>query len=227
MKKPTDLIIPFSFKERRPINIESFFLIPEYYDKHDLFGFLDLSGEEIFSSKNPVNIEYCSGNGQWIVEKAKKNPNVNWIAVEYLFERARKIWVKKHNLRLNNLFIVFGEGLVFTKNYLKDDSISNIFINFPDPWPKKRHIKNRLVSPLFMTELSRVVKKEGIATFVTDDDEATTWMAEASISSLKWNPLFDPPYFVKSLENYGDSYFDALWRSKGKEIKYLQFSNSK
>lgn len=227
MKKPTDLIIPFSFQERRPFNLESFFFIPEYYDKHDLYGCLNLSKEEIFPIQNPVNIEYCSGNGQWIIDQAKKNPNINWIAVEYLFERARKIWVKKHNQGLKNLFVVFGEGFVFTKNYLIDDSISNVFINFPDPWPKKRHIKKRLVNPLFMKELSRIVKKEGTLTLVTDDEEAQKWMAEAAMDSQKWKSLYDYPYFVTKLENYGDSYFDSLWRSKGKEIKYIQFSNSK
>jgi len=227
MKKTSDLIIPFSFEDRRPVNIDSFFLIPDFYDKHDEWGYLDLSKEEIFPEKKIVNIEYCSGNGQWIIEKAKKNPNVNWIAVEYLFERARKIWVKKHNFGLKNLFVVFGEAYCFTKHYLKDDCISNIYINFPDPWPKKRHIKNRLVNPIFMTELSRVVQRGGVSTLVTDDNDAKDWMAEASISSKRWEPIHEYPYFVSKLENYGDSYFDNLWRAKGKEIKYLQFSNTK
>ena len=227
MKKPSDLVIPFSFDQRKPINLDSFFFVPDFYKNHQEWGTLDLADEAIFPKKNPVHIEYCSGNGQWIIEKAKNNPNINWIAVEYLFDRARKIWLKKHNYGLKNLFVVFGEASCFTKYYLKDDSISNIFINFPDPWPKKKHIKNRLVNPCFMTEVSRIVQKNGVATLVTDDNDAKDWMAEACISSKKWESIYEYPYFVSSIEHYGDSYFDTLWRTKGKEIKYLQFSNLK
>ncbi len=177
-------------------------------------------------NKNPVNIEYCSGNGQWIIEKAKNNPDINWVAVEFKFERARKIWVKLHNMGLKNLFVVFAEAYCFTKNYLKDYCVSNIFVNFPDPWPKKKHAKHRLVNTLFMNELSRIVEKKGIATLVTDDKDAKDWMLAAALSSDRWEAVYKYPHYIDHIENYGGSYFDSLWRDKGREIKYLQFYNT-
>jgi tRNA (guanine-N7-)-methyltransferase len=227
MKKPSDLIIPFSFEKRRPIIIERFFFIPTFYDKHGEWGGLDLAAKEIFSEYQMVNIEYCSGNGQWILDKAQKSPHLNWIAVEFRFERARKIWIKAHNLGLKNILVVFGEAFCFSKHYLKKDTISNIFINFPDPWPKKRHEKHRLVTPEFMKELSRIVVEGGIATLVTDDSPTQELMVAAALSSERWKALFKHPHFTDHLEDYGSSYFDSLWKSKGKKIKYLQFSNSK
>lgn len=227
MKKPSDLIIPFSFENRKPIIIDRLFFIPSYYADHDSWGKLDISSDLVFEKKLPVNIEYCSGNGQWILEKALLNPSINWIAVEYKFERARKIWVKMHNMRLKNLFIVFGEAYLFTSKYLYESCLKNIFINFPDPWPKKKQAKHRLVNIEFMKALSIVVEKGGIATIVTDDDMAKEWMLQAVILSEKWKPLFEYPYYINSLENYGDSYFKNLWLENGKEIKYLQFSNIK
>jgi tRNA (guanine-N7-)-methyltransferase len=226
MKKPRDLVIPFSFEERRPIIIERFFFIPAHYDKHEK-GDLDLSSKNVFLESQPINVEYCSGNGEWILNKAQKYPFINWIAVEFRFERARKIWVKAHNLDLKNVFVVFGEASCFTKNYLPENSISNTFVNFPDPWPKKRHEKHRLITTEFMKELSSVVVKTGRATFVTDDDFTQELMVTSALSSEKWKSLFKFPHYTNHLEDYGGSYFDALWRAKGREIKYLQFSNHK
>ena len=197
--------------------------MPKFYSHHEKWGFLNLEENNIFANFNHVNIEYCSGNGQWILEKAIKNPNINYIAVEMKFERARRIWVKMHNMDVKNLFVVFGESLIFTKNYLKEDVISNVFINFPDPWPKRRHAKNRLVSTPFMNELTRVVKKEGCTTFVTDDDNTARYMIEEALSHKNWKAVFQEPYYITEMPGYGGSYFDNLWRKKGEKIKYIRF----
>jgi tRNA (guanine-N7-)-methyltransferase len=128
MKKPSDLLIPFSFENRRPIVIDRFFVVPPAYNNHAEKGVLDFSSQDFFSNDNPVNIEYCSGNGQWILDKAFQNPNINWIAIEMRFTRARQLWVNMHNRGIKNLFVVFGEGHTFTKHYVKKGCISNIFI---------------------------------------------------------------------------------------------------
>ena len=138
--KKKDFIIPFKYEDRRPIIINGLLYIPDNYFLHSQADI-----EILFNNTNPIFLEYCSGNGEWIIEKAKKFININWIAVEYSFDRARKIFVKKHNENIENLFIVFGEALIFTKCYLKDSFIDHVFINFPDPWPKTKHKKNRLV----------------------------------------------------------------------------------
>ena len=98
---------------------------------------------------------------------------------------------------------------------------------FPDPWPKKRHEKHRLVTPEFMKEISRIVIEGGEAFLVTDDNDAQKWMLQAALSSNKWETLYKTPYFISHIEGYGGSYFDSLWREKGKKIKYMQFTNKK
>ena len=170
-------------------------------------------------------MEYCSGNGQWILEKAKNNPEINWIAVEKRFDRARRIWVKRHNMGISNLLVVFGDARLLTKYYLPKNSISEVFINFPDPWPKKKHAKNRLVTPGFMEMLSGVVKQQGVVTMVTDDALAKDCMVDAAFFSKSWKHEFPEPYYLTEMPGYGGSYFDALWREKNREIKYLQFKN--
>jgi tRNA (guanine-N7-)-methyltransferase len=214
--KPKQLKFPFTWEERRPMISDGVLFIPDYYDRHDEYQFP--GWEPIFGNKKPVVVEYCSGNGTWIAEKAKDSEK-NWVAVEYDFERVRKIWSKKKNYGLDNLFIISGEALTFAREYLPPHSIAEVFINFPDPWPKEKHAKNRLFQQPFIEQLARTT--EGTVTAVTDDpvyseqivrEMATHW--EMVLSTNTW-------------ENYGASYFDTLWREKGKEIRYFQFKKRK
>lgn len=223
--KAKKLKIPFSFEERRPYLEDKVLYVPAYYFEHEKFETPSLSS--IFENDNPVSIEFCSGHGDWIVSQAKKDPNRNWIAVEKQFERARKIFSKRENAELKNLVIVCGEAHTFIKHYLKDDLIENIFVNFPDPWPKGRHAKHRLIHTDFLDEISRIVKKGGHATFVTDDPTYAENMIALTTKHRKWDSLYKEPYFVTEMADYGYSYFRELWMSKGKIIHYMDFINQK
>ncbi|NGX56862.1 MAG: tRNA (guanine-N(7)-)-methyltransferase [Candidatus Anoxychlamydiales bacterium] len=215
--KKSDLIIPFKFEDRRPIIINRLLYVPGNYEEHSNFK------EKIyFKNNNRLHVEYCSGNGEWIVQKAKKNPNINFIAIEMDFQRARKIWVKMHNENVDNLFIVLGEAKTFTKYYLKNNSIFQIYINFPDPWPKTKHEKNRLIKKEFILEMKRVLIDKCNIIIVTDDKNYSNEIIK-NILDAKLKSLYKEPYFLTNLENYGSSYFKSLWVSKGKDIRFHKF----
>lgn len=218
LKKKEDFIIPFKWQDRKPIIIEGLLYLPSYFQDHHFFKI-----KNFFDNSNPIDIEYCSGNGQWIIEKAKQNPHTNFIAVELKFDRARKIWLKMHNENLKNLFVVMGEALTFTKHYLENEAISDIYINFPDPWPKKKHIKNRLITDLFSQEVLRVMKKNKIITLVTDDINYLNQMIDVFLNNKDFEPIYEKPYYIQDLENFGESFFDTLFRNKRKCINFLKF----
>lgn len=199
--------------------------VPEYYDKHTEFVFPGWESPEIFERAASIEAEYCSGNGAWIVEKAIRHPERNWVAIEIQFDRVRKIWSKVQNLGLKNLFIVCGEGLTFTKYYVPPRSFSGTYVNFPDPWPKDRHAKKRLLQEPFFTEISRVSTLGAIATVATDHPGYTHQIIEAMLNNPLWEPLFPPPHYVTEFEGYGASYFEELWRTQGAPLHYIQFAN--
>ena len=103
------------------------------------------------------------------------------------------------------------------------DSIEKIFILFPDPWPKKRHAKHRIINPDFVQELQRVLKQEGVVTTVTDDPDYSEIMKETLFANKNLSPIHPDPYFASHIEGYGTSFFDSLWRGKGKNIFYHQY----
>jgi tRNA (guanine-N7-)-methyltransferase len=191
--------------------------VPEYYDRHEHTDPLCVKGTP------HVCVEYCAGNGTWAAERAARCAETRWLAVEWRFDRVRKIWSKMCNLRLNNLSPVCGEALTFTRYYLPDRSVNEVYVNFPDPWPKGKHAKHRLLQPAFVEEIGRVVKPGGTATLVTDDPPYAEQMEEAMRNCPLWRSLFPPPHFVTEWPGYGTSYFDQLWRGKGRAIRYLHF----
>ncbi len=216
--KPKDLKKPFKWEDRRPLMHEGMLFVPEYYDKHH-----EWVPQPLFAEEKPIAVEYCAGNGAWILEKALQHPEINWIAVDIRFDRARKIWSKMRNSNLSNLLVVCGEALTFSKHYLQDDTLQETYINFPDPWPKEKHAKHRLIQERFVKELARVLKKEGKVVLVTDHETYYEQM-KAEVAKV---PSWKLSLYTNDWPGYGTSYFDHLFRGKGCTIHYLQFENQK
>jgi len=223
--KQTDLIYPHPWDERKPAIDNRVLFVPDYYFEHEKFTMPPLSDELLFGNDNPVNIEYCSGNGEWIIEKALANPNINWFGVEMRFKRVRKIWSKMMNLGLKNLIVVCGDANEFIRYYLGEDQISQVNINFPDPWPKEKHEKNRLIQGEFVKHMMRTLKRESDAIIVTDDPDYSHQVIDEM--NRVFTPAYEMPHYVEKSDEYGSSYFNRLWVEKGKFIRYMKFQNQK
>lgn len=191
--------------------------------ENDAFIFPQWEHPDLFGNDQPVHVEYCSGNGAWIVARALANPHINWVAVELKLGRTRKIWSKIKNLNLTNLIVVNGEGEFVTEKYFPKNSVSAVYINFPDPWPKRHHARYRIIKPSFLQSLSTLLKSKGQIIVVTDDASFSEW----TIKTFKIFPHFhcpiDHPYYYTEWPHYGDSFFDTLWREKGRTIRYHHF----
>lgn len=221
--KPKDLHYPHSWENRKPTFHQGVFFLPKYYGDYSFFTFPQWSDALCFGNSHPVHIEFCSGNGSWIAERAQRFPEINWVAVEMRFDRTRKIWAKKQNLDLQNLLIVCGEAQTFTTHYVQSSSVEQTYVNFPDPWPKDRHAKHRLIQGLFVEELSRILMPEGKAIVVTDDLPLSEQVQREMMQKELFSTLSNPSDFA----DYGTSFFEELWRQKGRSIHYLQYLNQK
>lgn len=219
--KPEDLKIPFKWDERCVLLQDRILYVPPFYDRYETYKLPDW--KELFGNSHPIEVEYCSGNGAWIAAKAVQYPMTNWVAVERKFERVRKIWAKMINHKLNNLLVVCGEALTTSRHYFPASSLREIYINFPDPWPKKRHWKNRIIQPDFIAEVERTLLPGGRLTVVTDDIPYSEVILQEMAKNTKFSNPFNEPGYRFEYPGYGSSYFEDLWRSKGKQIRYHQF----
>lgn len=221
--KPADLKSPFRWEQRQIIIEDRVWYVPDQHLSDKPFEFPGWTHEQTFSQDQPIYVEYCSGNGAWIADKAQKELHCNWVAIERKFDRARKIWSKIKNHELDNLLVVCGEGYKATQSFFPSESVEAAFINFPDPWPKKRHAKHRIVHPAFVQEVHRILKKGKTFTLVTDDESYSEIMIEVMCQNPGFESVFEAPYFVSEYSGYGSSYFEELWREKGKMIRYHVF----
>lgn len=221
--KPEDIKFPFIRKEKKVLIQERIWHVPEQCEGDGAFTFPGWHSEQIFANNHPIFIEYCSGNGAWIADKAAASAQQNWVAVEKRFVRARKIASKVHNKQLKNLLTVCAEAYQVTKLYLPTDSVEGVFVNFPDPWPKRRHARHRLIQPAFLDELHRILKKEGSVTIATDDADYSERAIKEFEKHAGFVSKFPKPYYINEWQGYGSSFFEELWRQKGREIRYHSF----
>lgn len=123
----------------------------------------------LFGNGAPVELELGAGDGSFLLQYAGAHPEVNFLGVERLFGRLRKIDRKGRRLGLKNL-----RGLRMEATYLMDwmippGSLTAIHVYFPDPWPKKRHHHRRLINPAFAALAARALAPGGRFHCRTDD----------------------------------------------------------
>ena len=165
----------------------------------------------------PLCVEYCSGNGHWVVAAAHQQPTYHWIAVEQQLGRAHKIIAKKNHMHLSNLEVVCAEAKAWTAHALPAQSVTRAYIHFPDPWPKRRHHKHRLMHASFLTELARVLIAHGEVTLVSDDRTYVEAAIALFAQQNTWIADLPAPH-LSALENYGNSTFAQRWQRLGRAI---------
>ncbi len=102
----------------------------------------------LFKNNNPISLEIGCGKGDYLINMAKNFPNINFIGIEKYESVLVRAIEKVNNLELNNLYFMCLDALELNNYFHKE--ISTIYLNFSDPWPKKRHAKRRLTSPIFL-----------------------------------------------------------------------------
>lgn len=140
-----------------------------YVIKADEINFLGKWNEK-FKNDNPIHVEFGTGRGKFITTLAKNNPNINYIAMEIKEEVLVKAVEKAHENNLENIIFVWG-NVSDIENYFDKNELSRIYINFCDPWPKKRWAKRRLTSRNFIEKYKNILNENGEIHFKTDNEK--------------------------------------------------------
>ena len=123
---------------------------------------------DIFNNTNPIIVEIGFGMGDATVEIAQANPDINYLGIEVHTPGVGKVLSEIQKRNLKNLFIIEYDALEVLDKMIGDNSINGIHIFFPDPWPKKRHHKRRLVQRPRTDLMAKKLSKGGYLYFVTD-----------------------------------------------------------
>ena len=123
---------------------------------------------DIFGNTNPIVIEIGFGMGDATAEIAQANPDINYLGIEVHRPGVGKLLNEIKKRELKNLYIIEHDALEVLEDMIGDNSINGIHIFFPDPWPKKRHHKRRMVQRPRTDLFARKLAPDGYLYFVTD-----------------------------------------------------------
>ena len=129
---------------------------------------LDLESQ--FGNSRPVELELGIGKGRFLLDAALRHPEVNYIGVEQAAKYLRLAHARALRRGCTNLRFVHGDAREFVEFFLAAASVRAIHVYFPDPWPKKRHHKRRLLDEAFLAEAQRVLVPGGRLWIATDHD---------------------------------------------------------
>ncbi len=194
-------------------NPEAINLIKKYKN------FLDKSeSKRYFKNNNDLYIEIGMGKGQFIMNNAIKYPSINFIGVEKYPTVILKAFKKFDNLetKLENLKVISDDAINLL-NWFNKHSIKKIYLNFSDPWPKKRHANKRLTSHEFMKIYKFLLTSNGIIEFKTDNEGLYQYTLEEWTNSKSF----------KIIENTNDLYSNQELMKKNIPTEYeTKFHNS-
>lgn len=191
------------------------------------------SPEEIFGNDHPLEVDLGCGDGTFLIEMAKHYPERNFLGVERLLGRVRGVCRRIHELGLTNAKVLRLESQYTLECLLAPHSVSRLHLLCPDPWPKARHHKRRLVQQDFLAILHKTLQPGGEFMFKTDHPGYYEWVLEKieefneaqknngeprmSFTQLPWPTEDEQGGFY-----YPKSDFERLWERKSREVMVMR-----
>ena len=173
---------------------------------------------EVFGNDHPIHIEVGMGKGQFIIEMAKRNPEINYIGIEKYSSVLVRAVEKLEDFEQNNLRLIRMDAENIEEVFDKDE-VDRIYLNFSDPWPKDRHAKRRLTSTRFLKRYNNILTPEGRVMFKTDNKDLFDFSLE-QVEEAGWileNHTYDLHHSEYNEENVMTEY-EEKFSAKGNPI---------
>lgn len=180
---------------------------------------------EPFGRRAPLAVEVGCGNGHFLAELAQHNPDQDYLGIDLRSKRIAKSCRKVEKKGLTNLKFVLGDANQVLRTGFGAASLSTVYVNFPDPWPKYRHRRHRLNQrPFLQLALSRLAPG-GSLMWASDYYPqildvlhlCRPWLEQGLLE----NSLL-PDGFCEALPGYQPSLYEQKWRSLGLQIFYVR-----
>jgi tRNA (guanine-N7-)-methyltransferase len=183
--------------------------LPENY-------FAPVDATLVFSRGAPLEVDVGCGEGAFIVAMAVKNPAHNFLGIERLLGRVRKVCRRSARAGIGNVRLLRAESFYVVKHLLAPESVSVFHVMFPDPWPKRKHHRRRLINREFLDAARAALRPGGEMRLTTDDADYFRWMQKAAAAheGFAQAPWPDDP-------DYPQTDFERRFRALGLPIHRL------
>lgn len=156
----------------------------------------------LFGRPGLLEVELGSGDGSFLVAWARRHPDHNFLGVERLLGRIRKIDRKAQRAGVSNLRGLRIEASYCLEYLLPEGSVAALHVYFPDPWPKRRHHKNRLINPRFAELAHRALGPAGVVHLRTDNAEYFARMREVFDAATGFTAVDTPAELASELTDF-------------------------
>lgn len=178
------------------------------------------TSKTLFGNDRPLELEIGSGKGTFLLAESRARPEVNFLGTEY----ARRYWIfaadRLRRAERANARVVLAEASAFVRDFLESESLSAVHVYFPDPWPKTRHRRRRLIQPAFLEELASKLKPGARLSLATDHLEYFAQIVESVKRSSLVETDFVSTRAALESEVVGSN-FERKYRREGRNIYML------
>jgi tRNA (guanine-N7-)-methyltransferase len=180
----------------------------------------------VFGNDNPLALEIGCGIGDFVLKTAIDKPDTNFIAIDFYNKGCDKTCRRLDRHGLTNVRVLREEARQFIAERLAPELLSAVYINCPDPWPKKRHRKRRLVSRQFMEFLLNYLKPGADFYFATDFDDYGLDVAGTMAGVAGYENQLAPDLYRHELAGYHLSKYMLKFLAEGKQIYFIHYRKS-
>ena len=179
--------------------------------------------QDEFKNSKSINLEVGFGMGDFLVEMAVRDPNSNFVGIDFSQNGIQKLLSRINNLHLKNIRVVYGDVRKKIPLLFHDGELDTVYINFPDPWPRKRHFKRRLVKPELVKLMSRKLAPEGHIYLATDSEPYALEMLEYFNAEPLLQNKNPEPGIMKNRDHLPKTKYEKSFIYAGDEIHYLDY----
>lgn len=188
----------------------------DYVDEHPEIAIQKIDIKSDFFQEKPVIFEVGSGKGDFIAAISLAHPEYNYLAIERV-KTVAGMMSKKLVEQGNKNVMVFPWNVELIFDEIKEGFVHSIYLNFSDPWPKKRHEKRRLTFITFLEQYYRILKKGGRLYFKSDNDGLYEFTKE-ELKLTKFKVISDQENYEFDPETDYITEYENKFRSVGKSI---------
>lgn len=206
---------------RRPAVLESPYLLelaslPREEDR-------TVCWKEVCRSADPLRVEIGVGNSPFLIEVSRLEPRFSYVGFEYSAKRVFKFLRKVHQAGLQNIFMLCANAIPLLGEIAKPGRVDHFFANFPDPWPKRRHGKKRLVTEANVRLLASLLRPGGGLSLRTDDPKYAGQMLEILGACDDLLNQGGKGHFVPQPRYAFPTPYELKYRDAGRTIYYLEY----
>jgi tRNA (guanine-N7-)-methyltransferase len=171
----------------------------------------------------PLVVEIGFGRGEFLMDLAAARPDTAFLGIEYSFKRTLKLARRLARTPLRNVRLVEARGEAVLEEALPDASVRAFWINFPDPWPKKRHARRRLIQPELAALLARRLAPGGVLNLATDDPAYADWIDEVLSAEPGLVNAWAPEPWRRSVGDRKPTAYELMWRAEGRDFHFFRY----